>query len=966
MLKEEGKGMKERKVLKKLMAFTLSLLLGMMSSVSVVQAEEISDAIEENQVEEQLGENEYVLDTDEEDVLKDEEKPEVPSGYKVDLEQENEVDLYQDEKELASANNSCGDNAAWNLNNGVLTISGTGAMSDYSGRALPAWYSQRAGITSIVVSEGITYVGSCAFYGLNSVTTVSLPSSLTACGNMVFAECSGLSSVSVPAGVTSISYAMFANCTSLSTMSAPGATAYGDYAFQGCNFSKFTVGRNVNTISSLAFFNMNATEFEVEAGNTVYFASNGVLFTDGGATLYAYPSSNTNTSYIVPNTVRKIGDLAFNNNKYVTQITIGNSVTSLGESAFQACSGLESITIPDSVTEAGDFTFYECPNLKSINFGRGLKETSYQMFEECSALTTINFGEGLSSLAARTFGYCSGLKNVSLPATIKSIGNGCFGECSNLQSVALAALTDIPYQAFLNDYSLTTVSLNEGLTTINRYAFGGCGNLRRITLPSTIKIVYSYGFPDATEVVQTGTALTQYGHNGYRSMEKVSVSCTRNYNYAYEVLNIVNQRRSENGLAPLVMNSSLMESAMQRAAETSILFSHTRPDSSLCFDINSLMYGENIASGYSDASSVMTGWMNSSGHKANILDTDYTTIGIGCVNINGVWYWTQCFGIGADSNSCSKPSDTYVTETINIAAETFKEAPTTSGIIWGEQESYTYTVGISVSKTDLDLNSSVQANLYIKNPGNSQCTIVNNDENIVWSSSNSSVATIENGVIKAIKTGGTTITAATKNGAYKASLQIGVNIGTFVTQYGNLSFYRYRDGKMRCYDENFNMIKNQFVFDGSYTYYMQADGTPMCDRLTYHPDGVHIIYLDSNGHEVFNNFQYCPSVGYTCYFDSQGYIYKDVITFANNAVYYLDANGRMQNSGWFQFANGVDYGFANWDGTLNTGGFTYDPWGRIVFYHWNGMVARGLITDGVYYYSMDTTDGHYLGSFPVN
>ena len=99
MLKEEGKGMKERKVLKKLMAFTLSLLLGMMSSVSVVQAEEISDAIEENQVEEQLGENEYVLDADEEDVLKDEEKPEVPSGYKVDLEQENEVDLYQDEKE---------------------------------------------------------------------------------------------------------------------------------------------------------------------------------------------------------------------------------------------------------------------------------------------------------------------------------------------------------------------------------------------------------------------------------------------------------------------------------------------------------------------------------------------------------------------------------------------------------------------------------------------------------------------------------------------------------------------------------------------------------------------------------------------------------------------------------------------------------------------------------------------------
>ncbi|NLK76169.1 MAG: hypothetical protein GX284_00275, partial [Clostridiales bacterium] len=64
-----------------------------------------------------------------------------------------------------------------------------------------------------------------------------------------------------------------------------------------------------------------------------------------------------------------------------------------------------------------------------------------------------------------------------------------------------------------------------------------------------------------------------------------------------------------------------------------------------------------------------------------------------------------------------------------------------------------------------------------------------------------------------------------------------------------------------------------------YTYYFQADGTAMTDRLTYHPDGEHIIYFDKKGHEVFNSFQYCQSVGYTCYFDSQGYLYKDQITF---------------------------------------------------------------------------------------
>ena len=73
----------------------------------------------------------------------------------------------------------------------------------------------------------------------------------------------------------------------------------------------------------------------------------------------------------------------------------------------------------------------------------------------------------------------------------------------------------------------------------------------------------------------------------------------------------------------------------------------------------------------------------------------------------------------------------------------------------------------------------------------------------------------------------------------------------------------------------------------------------------------------------------------------------------------------MAANGWFSFANGRDFGYANSDGTLNTNGWGQDPQGRTVFYHWNGMVARGLITDGVNYYYMDETDGHYIGQFPV-
>lgn len=169
--------------------------------------------------------------------------------------------------------------------------------------------------------------------------------------------------------------------------------------------------------------------------------------------------------------------------------------------------------------------------------------------------------------------------------------------------------------------------------------------------------------------------------------------------------------------------------------------------------------------------------------------------------------------------------------------------------------------------------------------------------------------------------------------------------------------------KMRVYNEDGSLKRNQYYCDGTYTYYLQNDGSPMVNRLTYDPEGTGLIYFDAKGHMVFDAFQYCKNVGYTCYFDSRGRAVFDQITFYKDNVYYLDGNGAVKHQGWFQFENGVDYGYANDNGTLMTGGFSYDQWGRMVFFHWNGMVARGLITDGVWFYHMDEKDGHFLGKF---
>lgn len=124
-----------------------------------------------------------------------------------------------------------------------------------------------------------------------------------------------------------------------------------------------------------------------------------------------------------------------------------------------------------------------------------------------------------------------------------------------------------------------------------------------------------------------------------------------NSEFAYEVVELVNKVRAENGVGSVSTTPELMRAAQIRAEETVTLFEHTRPDGSSCFtafDQNGASYrtaGENIAAGQRSPEGVMRTWMNSPGHRANILNPDFNHIGVGCCQTNGGYgiYWTQCF-----------------------------------------------------------------------------------------------------------------------------------------------------------------------------------------------------------------------------------------------------------------------------------------------------------------------------------
>ncbi|MCM1172177.1 MAG: hypothetical protein NC393_08640 [Clostridium sp.] len=180
------------------------------------------------------------------------------------------------------------------------------------------------------------------------------------------------------------------------------------------------------------------------------------------------------------------------------------------------------------------------------------------------------------------------------------------------------------------------------------------------------------------------------------------------------------------------------------------------------------------------------------------------------------------------------------------------------------------------------------------------------------------------------------------------------NVGLF-SNYQGCSFSKNVYGDVICYDSIGDPVINDFKCDGTYTYYFQADGTAMKNRLTYHPDGKHIIYFDEDGHEVFSNFHHVEksiagdAVDDLCFFDVYGYMYVDVMTYdqAGEKLYYVSPYGVIEQNKWFEFSDtcvwagttnkvGKGYGYANADGTLMVNTHTYDWRGNFVYLQGDG------------------------------
>lgn len=446
----------------------------------------------------------------------------------------------------------CGKNVSYSISDdGVLTISGTGAMNNFTYERDISdcpWHGVRYALKKIVVKEGVTSIGSYAFSFDLSVTDVTLPSSLKAIGNDAFLGCHGLTSVVIPEGVTSIGAYAFWRCTSLQTITVPAsATKFGDHAFDtreyydgsyhtqltdiyygGSRQQWYDAGGGDAALTDVTVHFNGTTGDIIDGGqcgdNATWYFADGTLTIKGSGAIYDYEYIQEDfraystapwcawdevKHVVVEEGITHIGAYAFSILVGAESVSLPNSLKSIGDDAFFSI-GVSSLVIPDNVTEIGYYAFNACENLETITLPAGLREIG-PCFIESPNLQTITFkgtmdqwiacGGGQSTFPTTTSVVCQGGGTLYRSGTCGDNLTWDLDNNGNLIILGTGDMYDLAYDDESGSYTLPwveyrsmirRVEIGSGVTRIGSYAFENT-NITSLTIPGSVTAIGDYG-----------------------------------------------------------------------------------------------------------------------------------------------------------------------------------------------------------------------------------------------------------------------------------------------------------------------------------------------------------------------------------------------------------------------------------------------------------------------------------------
>lgn len=418
----------------------------------------------------------------------------------------------------------------------------------------------------IVISEGITKIGDCAFYNCYNITSITLPESIETIGNSAFYKCSKLSTINIPSSVTAIFSRAFYYCSALKgvyitdvgawasidfkdyyanplyyakklyvngeliagdVVIPAGVTSIGMYAFYYCsNITSVTLPEGLLEIRANAFDCCQKLK-TINIPDTLTTIEYGAFANCSALSFHQYDNAyylgNARNPYLVlakavnqnieeceiHTTAKIILNGAFSYTK-LKQITIPENIREIGNSAFNYCTELIEIrfnaTNVDDLTNSNSVFSNAGKNTAGITLIIGANVTKIPAWLfSASNVNSIDFEQNsvCESIGAGAFSGLKNISNINLPQMIKMIGNSAFSHCSGLTSLELPqSLTSIGNNAFYGCVGLKSVTIPVGVTFVDNYAFSNCTGLESISIPETLTSIGGGVFKNCTGLTE--------------------------------------------------------------------------------------------------------------------------------------------------------------------------------------------------------------------------------------------------------------------------------------------------------------------------------------------------------------------------------------------------------------------------------------------------------------------------------
>ena len=646
-------------------------------------------------------------------------------------------------------------------------------------------------LTSVTIPNSITSIGNGAFLCCYSLTNVTIPSSVKSIGDRAFYYCSSFTSVIIPSSVTTIGDSAFESCWRVTSVTIPNSvTSIGDNGFFSCyNLTNVTIPKSVNNIGIGAFGGCDKlTSIEVDSFNEYYSSIDGILFNKSASAIIACPGGKSGI-YIIPDSVDSIGDRAFYDCNSLTSVTIPNSVTSIGESAFYHINNLMNVTIPKGVISIGLKAFGSCCNLKSIavdssngyyssingalfnksadliiSYPAGIPETSYIIpdsvisigeyaFDSCWQLTSVTIPNSVTQIRSNGFNHCYNITSVTIPDSVTSVGDSAFYECGKLTNLTIGSgVKSISNNMFQFCESLTSVTIPDSVTNIGSYAFNYCSKLTQVQFLGNAPAMDSSAFSQCSSNLRLYYLCDKTGFTnpwyGYETL-KIGIEVT---NPPLKTNYVVGESLDTNGL--------VVTGYYYGGTSGIIPISMVEING---FDSSIPIKGQVVTVGANGRTATFTVDIFAKTYTVTFNSNGGSDIANQTVNYN------EKVTIPENPNKAGYTFDGWYKDAGYINEYDFSTLVTSDTTLYAKWTAKS-VAGVSLDKTTANLKIGESTNLAVTvNP-----TDVLN-KNVTWSSSNTSVAIVDNtGKVSAIGKGTATITVNTIEGGYTANCIVNV------------------------------------------------------------------------------------------------------------------------------------------------------------------------------------------------